>query len=66
MDKLQVMSLPAAAKLLGIHPQTLRRMVHEGKIPYIQFDKYYRFRYSELLIGLNHRSGISEPPDRQG
>ena len=38
-----------AAKLLRIHPTTLRRMARKGEIPALQIGKLWRFATSALL-----------------
>lgn len=49
MIEIKILTLPEAAKVLSVHPQTLRQMVKKGKIPYLQFNRYYRFRVSDLV-----------------
>ena len=49
MNDIKVLTLPEAAKMLSVHPQTLRNMVRKGTIPFIQFDRHYRFRKSDLV-----------------
>lgn len=39
-----------AAKLLRIHPTTLRRMARKGEIPALQIGKLWRFALSALAL----------------
>ncbi|MCL6642167.1 MAG: helix-turn-helix domain-containing protein [Candidatus Bipolaricaulota bacterium] len=41
-------TLEEAAKLLKLHPQTLRRWIHQGKLAAKRFGKQYRLRLEDL------------------
>jgi excisionase family DNA binding protein len=41
-------TLEEAAKLLKLHPQTLRRWIHQGKLAAKRFGKQYRVRLEDL------------------
>lgn len=42
-----------AAAMLKIHPRTLQRMVHRGKIHAIQVGKLWRFKASSIEAWIN-------------
>ena len=41
-------TLEEAAKLLKLHPQTLRRWIHQGRLRTKRFGKQYRLRLEEI------------------
>jgi excisionase family DNA binding protein len=41
-------TLEEAAKLLKLHPQTLRRWIHQGKLKAKRFGKQFRLRLEDI------------------
>lgn len=41
-------TIEEAAQLLKLHPQTLRRWIHQGKLRAKRFGKQYRLRWEEI------------------
>ena len=41
-------TLEEAAKMLKLHPQTLRRWIREGKLPAKRFGKQFRLRLEDI------------------
>lgn len=57
--------LPAAAKFLGVCPQTVRRFCAEDGLPFLQYNKPggkrdYRFKVSDLEEFLESRRRVIE------
>ena len=50
-----------AAKLLNIHPKTLKRMARKGEVPAIQIGKLWRFRTSSLDMWTRSRLTSVQP-----
>ena len=44
----KLLSQQDAAELLGIHPETLRRMAVRGEIPALKVGRFWKFRVSGL------------------
>ena len=40
------------AKVLGIHPRTVRRMAADGRIPYLDIGGYQRFKLADVHAAL--------------
>lgn len=49
-----------AAELLGISQQTLARLVKQGKIPVVRFDRKVRYRVGALEDWLRQSEGPGE------
>jgi len=45
----RLLTLDEVAKLLRVHPNTVRNMIKLNKIPYIQIGRQYRFLPKELM-----------------
>jgi excisionase family DNA binding protein len=43
-----LLDLSQAASLIGLHPDTLKRMARANEVPAFKMGKYWRFRASEL------------------
>jgi len=41
-------TIAEAAKLLKLHPQTLRRWIREGKLPAKRFGRQFRFKLEDI------------------
>lgn len=41
-------TLEEAAKLLKLHPQTLRRWIHQGRFPAKRFGRQFRLRLADI------------------
>jgi excisionase family DNA binding protein len=41
-------TLDEAARMLKLHPQTLRRWIHQGKLPATRFGSQYRLRREDI------------------
>ena len=52
-------TLEEVAKLLKLHPRTLRRWIHQGKLEARRFGKQYRLR----LADLEHIAQTAKPDD---
>ena len=64
MDTLfeKLLNQEEAAELLGIHPETLRRMAVRGEIPALRVGRFWKFRGSALDAWVSSRlkcSGLS-------
>lgn len=44
-----------AAELLGIHPETLRRMAVRGEIPALKVGRFWKYRGSALEVWVRAR-----------
>jgi excisionase family DNA binding protein len=44
----QLLDSQEAARLLGIHPKTLKQMARRGEVPAVRIGKFWRFRASAL------------------
>jgi excisionase family DNA binding protein len=44
----KLLSQREAASLLGIHPETIRRMAVRGEVPALKVGRFWKFRASEL------------------
>lgn len=53
-----VLNAQEAAKLLGAHVETIRRMARKGKIPAFKVGKDWRFRQSSLLAWSETNPGV--------
>jgi excisionase family DNA binding protein len=58
-----VLNAQEAAKLLGAHVETIRRMARKGKIPAFKVGKDWRFRQTSLLNWSETNPGISIKPN---
>lgn len=48
-----IVGLPDAAKAINVKPATLRKMVAQGRIPYISDGKNLKFKVSDLNQYIN-------------
>lgn len=58
----RLLSLEEAAELLGIHPETLRRMAVRGEVPALKVGRFWKFRASALdewVLSRLHYSSLS-------
>jgi excisionase family DNA binding protein len=58
----KLLSQDEAAELLGIHPETLRRMAVRGEIPALKVGRFWKYRGSALEVWVSSRlncSGLS-------
>lgn len=44
----KLLSQEEAAQLLGIHPETLRRMARRGEVPALKVGRFWKYRSSAL------------------
>lgn len=58
----ELLSTFEAAKLLGVHANTVGRLLNEGKLPYIQPNKHRRIPRAAVETLRVLRSGKSEQP----
>ncbi len=56
----KIINAQQAARLLGAHVETIRRMARKGKIPAFKVGKDWRFRQSALLSWSETNPGISK------
>lgn len=54
----KILNAQEAARLMGAHVETIRRMARKGKIPAFKVGKDWRFRQSSLLIWSETNPGI--------
>lgn len=61
MDTLfeKLLNQEQAAELLGIHPETLRRMAVRGEIPALKVGRYWKYRASALEAWVSSRLNCS-------
>lgn len=50
-----LLNLQQAAKLLKLHPDTLKRKAHRGEIPGVKVGRSWRFRASRLDAWIKYR-----------
>ena len=62
------LNLTEAAELLKVHPDTLRRKAHDGKVPAAKFGRCWVFASSILLEWMNNqcRSTVEKAPSTGG
>jgi len=59
MSTVTYYTLAEAAKLLKLHPQTLRRWIHQGRLPAKRFGKQFRLRLEDI-------EQAAQPPTPEG
>lgn len=57
-----MVSLSEAAEVVGIHPETLRRLVKQGVVPASRIGKSWRVRLSDLEPSLHGPGAVAAPP----
>ncbi len=62
-DDAALMTLEQLAAYLQVDPQTVTRLTRQGKIPYYQVGKQFRYMLSEVLRSLQHQPSTSPIPD---
>ena len=55
-----------AAKILGVHPKTVKRLAAEGGIPAMKIGRVWRFRESELDAHIVRQLQYSGHPSPKG
>lgn len=60
----RLLTLKEAAAILQIHPDTVRKWIKEGRIPYTRVGRVLRFRESLLEQWINRRTVPAIPPKR--
>ena len=55
-----------AAKILGVHPKTVKRLAAEGVIPRMKIGRVWRFRESELDAYIVRQLQYSGHPSPKG
>lgn len=55
-DREPLLDSHQAAALLKVHPRTLQRLVHRGKIGAVQVGKLWRFRASAIAAWIDDES----------
>jgi len=60
-----MLRLREAAKLLGLHPDTLKKKVRRGEIPGMKIGKRWRFRASDLDLWVRSKLTSSQPQSRR-
>lgn len=59
----QYLTVDEAAKLLRVHPETIRRMIRRGDLPFIRVGKTYRIDSSDIRTQRNPKPRRIERPD---
>ena len=61
IDSDEILNAQEAARLMGAHVETIRRMARKGKIPAFKVGKDWRFRQSALMAWSETNPGIQQP-----
>lgn len=57
-----LINVESAAKILGVHPVTVRELAVEHKIPAMKIGRCWKFRASKLDEWMNRELDSSMPP----
>ena len=47
----EMVTVAEGARILGVHPETLRRLIKQGQIPALKVGRSWRLRPSDLVPG---------------
>jgi excisionase family DNA binding protein len=60
-----LIDMHGVAKVLGVTPRHIQRLVAERRIPYLKVGRFVRFDRAELSVWLNQQRREVRPPVRQ-
>ena len=56
-----LVSIPEAASELGVHPDTIRRLIWKGELPVVRINRLVRIRHRDLVAFVSRNTSPSEP-----
>ena len=61
----EMVSVAEGARILGVHPETLRRLIKQGQIPALRVGRSWRLRPSDLVPGFQ-QAPAPEKKEKRG
>lgn len=62
----EMVTVAEGARILGVHPQTLRRLIKQGQIPALVVGRSWRLRPSDLVPGFQEAPKPQKKARKQG
>lgn len=61
----EMVSVAEGARILGVHPDTLRRLIKQGQIPALRVGRSWRLRPSDLAPGFQQAPAAAPEKNRK-